>query len=68
MKQFTLRGMSPELEGRIRLLAGQECISMNKAALRLLNQGAGLRGASIPLMSHSGSETVVGYQRLLLLK
>ncbi len=40
--QITLRGLSPELTQAIQRLAKSEGISMNKAALKLLSQGAGL--------------------------
>ena len=54
MKQLTIRGLSPDLEGRIRLLARQEGISLNQAVLRLLNRGAGLASAG------DGPSNVVG--------
>ena len=41
-KHLTLRGLDPELEKEVRALARQERISLNKAALRLLEKGAGL--------------------------
>ncbi len=46
MKQLTIRGFDAELEERIRKLAEQEDTSLNKAALKLLRQGAGLSKAS----------------------
>ena len=42
MKQLTLRGFDDELRDRIERLAREEGISLNKAALRLLREGAGL--------------------------
>ena len=42
MKQLTIRGFDAELEKRIRELAEKEETSLNKAALKLLRQGAGL--------------------------
>jgi hypothetical protein len=42
--QITIRGLSPELEQRLRKLATEERISLNKAALKLLMKGAGLAG------------------------
>ncbi len=42
LKQLTLRGVETDLAERIRVLAKQERISINKAALRLLRKGAGL--------------------------
>lgn len=42
MSQLTLRGLDKRLLQRIKELARQERISMNKAAVRLLERGAGL--------------------------
>lgn len=42
MTQLTLRGLDKRLLQRIKELARQERISLNKAALRLLERGAGL--------------------------
>ncbi len=42
MKQLTLRGFDPELETRLRRLAAQEHLSLNKTVLRLLRQATGL--------------------------
>lgn len=42
MSQLTLRGLDKRLEQKIRELAKRERISLNKAALRLLEKGAGL--------------------------
>lgn len=46
MNQLTLRGLEKELERRIRQLAEQEHISMNKAALKLMRRGSGLDHAA----------------------
>ena len=43
IRQITVRGLDPALEDEIRRLASDEGISLNKAALRLLRKGAGLR-------------------------
>ena len=43
IKQLTLRGFDPELRRRIQSLARREGISLNRAALRLMRAGAGLR-------------------------
>ena len=40
--QLTLRGLDRRLQREIRELAGREGISLNKAAVRLLEKGAGL--------------------------
>ncbi|MBK7578836.1 MAG: hypothetical protein IPI67_01405 [Myxococcales bacterium] len=42
LNQLTLRGLDPRLERAIRQLAKREKISLNKAALRLLEKGAGV--------------------------
>ena len=42
MSQLTVRGLSRRLLHAIRELARQERISLNKAALRLLERGAGI--------------------------
>lgn len=42
MQQLSLRGFDEELERRIRELARRERISLNKAALKLMRQGAGI--------------------------
>ncbi len=41
--QVTLRGIDPELARIIERLAREEGISLNKAAIKLLANGAGLR-------------------------
>ena len=43
MNQLTIRGFDDELAGRIRQLASREGISLNRAVLRLLRRGVGLR-------------------------
>ncbi len=43
--QLTLRGLDRRLQREIRELARRERISLNKAAVRLLEKGAGLRPA-----------------------
>lgn len=40
--QITLRGIDPALERRIRQVADEEGLSLNKAALRILRRGAGV--------------------------
>ena len=42
LNQLTLRGLDQRLQREIRALARRENISLNKAALRLLEKGAGL--------------------------
>lgn len=41
-QQLTLRGLPPRLERSLRELARREGVSLNKAAVRLLEKGAGL--------------------------
>ena len=43
MKQLTIRGFDEELSRRIIDLARREGISLNQAALRILQKGAGLK-------------------------
>lgn len=43
MKQLTIRGFEPDLERRLRAVARERGVSLNKAALHLLRRGAGLR-------------------------
>ena len=42
MKQITIRGFDKELERALRRLARAEGLSLDQAAVRLLQQGAGL--------------------------
>lgn len=42
LNQLTLRGLDSRLRREIRALAQREGISLNKAALRLLEKGAGI--------------------------
>ena len=42
MKQLTVRGLDDRLERRLRELAAEQQISLNRAALTLMLQGAGL--------------------------
>lgn len=42
MNQLTIRGFEKRLERKIRLLADQEGLSLNRAALRLMRRGAEL--------------------------
>lgn len=41
--QLTLRGLDPRLQREIRELARREGLSLNRAAVRLLEKGAGIR-------------------------
>jgi len=43
MDALTVRGFDPELEQRLREVARERRISLNKAAILLLRRGAGLR-------------------------
>ena len=42
ISQLTLRGFGPELEARLRRAAEAENLSLNQAALRFMERGAGL--------------------------
>jgi hypothetical protein len=42
MKQLTIRGFDEQLEKRLRKLAKDQQISLNRAALALMRRGAGL--------------------------
>ncbi len=46
MKQLTLRGFDRDLERRLRALARDRSISLNRAALLLMRRGAGLAPTS----------------------
>ncbi|MDM8545682.1 hypothetical protein [Candidatus Venteria ishoeyi] len=46
MNQLTVRGFGPELAQYIKLLAENEHISLNQAALRLMLKGAALDNSS----------------------
>ena len=42
MKQLTIRGLDDDLERRLRDLATEKQISLNRAALTLMRRGAGI--------------------------
>ncbi len=42
MKQLTIRGFDEPLERRLREMAREQGISLNRAALKLMRQGAGV--------------------------
>ncbi|MEM6533553.1 MAG: hypothetical protein AAF654_13090 [Myxococcota bacterium] len=46
MNQITVRGFGAELEKKLRELADRDGISLNRAALKLMRQGAGLSDAN----------------------
>ena len=52
-QQLTLRGLPPRLERSLRDLARREGLSLNKAALRLLEKGAGLGERHDDRIGHS---------------
>lgn len=54
MKRMTIRGFDEELASRIRRLAAQEGISLNRAVLKLLRIGAGI-GQSAHTANRVGS-------------
>lgn len=45
LTQLTIRGFDVELERRLKLLAAQEGLSLNQAALTLMRRGAGLESS-----------------------
>lgn len=54
MKQLTLRGFDRDIERTLQELAEQQGISLNKAALWLLREGAGLsKGAAANKVGNS---------------
>jgi hypothetical protein len=52
-QQLTLRGLPPRLERSLRDLARREGLSLNKAAVRLLEKGAGLGERKDDRIGHS---------------
>lgn len=56
MNQVTVRGLDKELEQRVRHLAENEHLSLNKAALRLMRRGAGLE------RSAASNTNAIGHQ------
>ncbi|MCH9649483.1 MAG: hypothetical protein K0U98_14670 [Deltaproteobacteria bacterium] len=55
MKQLTVRGFDEELERRLREVADEEGMSLNRAVLALLRKGAGIdeEGPSPPTIGRS---------------
>lgn len=51
--QLTLRGLPPRLERSLRELARKEGLSLNKAAVRLLEKGAGIGERHDDRIGHS---------------
>lgn len=60
MNQLTLRGFDKELEQRIRQLAEQEHISLNKAALQLMRRGSGLDRSATSNVIGNGLDDFIG--------
>lgn len=61
IRQLTLRGFGPELEARLRRQADAENLSLNQAALRLLERGAGLAERRVRLETiGSGLDEFIG--------
>jgi hypothetical protein len=62
MKQLTIRGFDDRLEQRLRKLAREENLSLNKAVLKLLNQAAGLNStaktSAIPVVGSALDEFI----------
>lgn len=60
MKQLTLRGFDPEIERKLQEVAEQRGVSLNKAALYLLREGAGLGKDVSPNKIGSSLDHLVG--------
>ena len=60
MTQLTIRNFSPELEKKIRSLAKERECSLNKAAVFLLNQGAGISDRPMAQGIGHGLDTFIG--------
>lgn len=60
MTQMTIRNFPKELERRIRTLAKTRGWSMNKAAVQLMKQGAGLGDDSEPRGIGDGLDSFIG--------
>ncbi len=60
MTQMTIRNFPQELERRIRTLAKARGWSMNKAAVHLMKQGAGLGDESKPRGIGGGLDSFIG--------
>ncbi len=54
LSQLTLRGFDPLLERRLREVARERDLSLNRAALLLMRRGAGLSGPSSALPAEVG--------------
>lgn len=61
MDQLTIRGIGDDLGSALRILAAQEGISLNQAALNLLRRGAGLAdNAERPVRVGSSLDHLMG--------
>jgi hypothetical protein len=65
IRQLTLRGLGPELEARLRRAAATENLSLNQAALRFLERGAGLseRRAKLDTIGTALDEFIGGWTK-----
>lgn len=65
IRQLTLRGFSAELEARLRRAAEAENLSLNQAALRFLERGAGLgeRRAKLDTIGSALDEFIGGWTK-----
>lgn len=65
IRQLTLRGFGPELEARLRRAAEAENLSLNQAALRFMERGAGLaeRRAKLDTIGPALDEFIGGWTK-----
>ena len=60
MKQLTIRGLGDELARAIQRLANRDGTSLNRAAVKLLRQGAGLTDGQGPDTVGSSLDHLIG--------
>ena len=60
MNQLTLRGLDEALEHKLRALAQEKSISLNKAALLLMREGAGLTSTTKTHVVGNSLDEVIG--------
>ncbi len=60
MTQLTIRNFSPDLEEKIKSLAKERECSLNKAAVFLLNQGAGISDRQTARAIGHGLDAFIG--------
>lgn len=60
MKQLTVRGLGDELIRAIRRLAARDATSLNRAAVKLMRQGAGLADGPGPNRVGTSLDDLIG--------